>query len=135
MKGNRMRIDNYNKHNNDVINSDDNSMEEIMIGLEVNDGAIEYGIVQSIKEYSDGFEIIYYAVTDKGYEINTSIILEFFRLMRIKDYMEKNPNYLGIAYPDGSDYSKRVFGPKGKYKAHSINGSMIIHPSRLSEMD
>jgi hypothetical protein len=130
-----MVINNYNTHNNTIINSDDNSMEKIMIGLEVNDGAVEYGIVEFIKEYSDGYEIIYYAVTNKGYEINTSIILEFFRLMRVKEHMANNPNYLGIAYPDGYEYSKRVFGPKGKYKAHSINGSMIIHPSRLSEME
>ena len=130
-----MILDNDNTHNNNVVNLEDNSLENLMIGIEVNDGLIEYGIVKFIKEYSDGYEVIYYAVTDKGYEINTTIILEFFRLMRIKQEMKNNPNYLGIGYPDGTDYSKRVFGPKGKYKAHSINGSMIIHPSRLSELE
>lgn len=130
-----MILDNNNSADNNVVNSEDNSLEKLMIGIEVNDGLIQYGIVKFIKEYSDGYEVIYYAVTDKGYEINTSIILEFFRLMRVKKQMDENPNYSGIAYPDGTNYSKRVFGPKGKYKAHSINGSMIIHPSRLSELE
>ena len=130
-----MILSNDNNHNNNVVNSEDNSLEKLMIGIEVNDGLIEYGIVKFIKEYSDGYEVIYYAVTDKGYEINTAIILEFFRLMRIKQQMKDNPNYLGIGYPDGTEYSTRIFGPKSKYKAHSINGSMIIHPSNLSELE
>lgn len=130
-----MILDNNNSADNNVVNLEDNSLEKLMIGIEVNDGLIEYGIVKFIKEYSDGYEVIYYAVTDKGYEINTSIILEFFRLMRVKKQMDENPNYSGIVYPDGTNYSKRVFGPKCKYKAHSINGLMIIHPSRLSELE
>ena len=36
-----------------------------------------------------------------------------------------------IVYPDGSDYSKRVFGPKRKQKVSVVNSHLQIHPSHL----
>lgn len=102
-----------------------------VIGLAIDFGKISYGVVIYIKEEITVKETRYYAITDKDYAIDYAVIEQLFIMMNDRQKMIDNPNYLGTVYPDGSEYSKRVFGPKKKQIAKLINNSVQIHPSQF----
>jgi hypothetical protein len=104
---------------------------DTLIGLEVADGRNDYGKVVRIRISHSTNETIYYAVTDRNVEIDAGILFELIRIHRDAEKRKTNPNYLGIAYPDGSDYCKRVMGPQRKRRAYVIGSSQQIHPSQL----
>jgi len=102
-----------------------------VIGLAIDFGKVSYGVVIYIKEEITSKEVRYYAITDKDYAIDYAVIEQLFIMMTDKQKMIDNPNYLGTVYPDGSEYSKRVYGPKKKQIAKLINSSIQIHPSQF----
>lgn len=114
----------------EYIDEDDFINTEV-IGLAIDFGKVSYGVVVYIKEEITTQEIRYYAITDKDYAIDYAVIEQLFIMMNDRQKMLDNPNYLGTVYPDGSEYSKRVFGPRKKQIAKLIGSSIQIHPSQL----
>lgn len=112
-------------------NDKPNDEYDSLIGLEVADGNKDYGKVVRIRIIQTTSQTIYYAVTDRNAEIEASILLELIRIHRDAEKRKANPNYLGIAYPDGTDYCKRVMGPQRKRRANIIGSAQQIHPSQL----
>lgn len=99
--------------------------ENKLINLEIVDNNINYGSVVKFKYYHTVHETIMCVITDKDYEFDAAQLLSIMRQIELQEQGIK------IVYPDGSDYSKRVFGPKRKRRAKVINSSSHIHPSQL----
>lgn len=114
-----------------VYDNEQDFMEAEVIGLAIDFGKVSYGVVIYIKEEITNSEIRYYAVTDKDYAVDYAVIEQLFIMLDDNQKKIDNPNYSGIVYPDGTDYSKRVFGPKKKQQAKLINSSQQIHPSQF----
>ena len=99
--------------------------ENKLINLEIVDNNINYGNVVSFKYYHTTYETIMCAITDKDYEFDVAQLLSIMRQIELQE------QGIEIVYPDGSDYSKRVFGPKRKQKVSVVNSHLQIHPSHL----
>lgn len=99
--------------------------ENKLINLEIVDNNINYGSVVKFKYYHNTYETIMCVITDKDYEFDAAELLSIMRQIELQE------QGIEIVYPDGSDYSKRVFGPKRKQRAKVINSSSHIHPSHL----
>lgn len=122
--------------NNSIADDNDKPNDEYdaLVGLEVADGNKDYGTVVRIRIVQTNSQTTYYAVTNRNAEIEAGILLELIRIHRDMEKQKANPNYLGIAYPDGSDYSKRVMGPQRKRQAKVVGAASQIHSTRLEEM-
>ena len=106
-------------------NNNDDAIRTKLLGLEIEDCSINYGIVSNFKYEFTGYETIMIAFTDKGNEIDCHQLLRFIYLIEMKK------NGKQIVYPDGTDYSNRVFGPQRKRNAKVLNNSSYISPHNL----
>jgi hypothetical protein len=116
-------MSNFNVDNN--LDNNDDAIRAKLLGLEIENGSINYGIVSNFKYEFTGYETIMIALTDKGNEIDCHQLLRFMYLIDMKN------NGKQIVYPDGTDYSNRVFGPQRKRNAKVLNNSSYISPNNL----
>jgi hypothetical protein len=106
-------------------NLDDNHIRTRLLGLEIENGHLNYGTIVKFKYEFNNHDTRMFAVTDKDNEIDVDQLLQLLFLIDCKK------NGVQVVYPDGSDYSKRVFGPKRKHNAKAIVGSSYINPAHL----
>jgi len=106
-------------------NYDDIHIRTKLLGLEVENGYLNYGTIVNFKYEYTNHDTRMFAVTDKDNEIDVDQLLQLLWLIECKR------NKVEVVYPDGTDYSKRVFGPKRKNSAKAIVGSSYINPANL----
>ena len=70
-------------------NNNDDAIRAKLLGLEIENGSINYGIVSNFKYEFTGYETIMIALTDKGNEIDCHQLLRFMYLIDMKNEGER----------------------------------------------
>lgn len=112
---------------------------ERLIGIEISDDDNDYGIVVRIDSIQDNGCEWFQVYTNLGHTFNAGIILEAMSMANLFSEVESNADrddnvtVLPVGYPDGSRYSKSVFGPRKKHIANAI-ASECVNTMNLAQV-
>ena len=112
---------------------------EQLVGLELMDNDVDYGTIYRIDTIIHNGETYYKAITTLGKTFSTNLILHALRDIRLNQNVIDNENrddnveVLPVGYPDGTAYSKAVFGPKRKRKPTPIMSEAINNNATVGD--
>ena len=114
----------------------DQIVEQLM-GIEISDNDMDYGYVCSINTVITNGETYYKVVTNLGKTFNANAIIHALHEARLyenaieSENSDDNVEVLPIGYPDGTAYSKAVFGPKRKRNPTPIMSQAINNNAKF----
>lgn len=95
-----------------------------LIGIEISDDDNDFGIVVRVDSMLDNGCEWYQVYTNLGHTFNAGIILHALSMANLVEQAvsndDDNVTVLPVGYPDGSRYSKSVFGPRKKHIANAV---------------
>lgn len=100
-----------------------------LIGIDISDDDNEYGIVVRVDAMLDNGCEWYQVYTNLGHTFNAGIILHALSMANLVEQSVSNDDdtvtVLPVGYPDGSRYSKSVFGPRKKHIANAVASDCV----------
>lgn len=104
---------------------------EQLMGIEISDNDIDYGYICKVVTVITNNETYYKVITNLGKTFSANSILHALREVRLNENIDDDVNFLPVGYPDGTAYSKAVFGPKRKRNPTPIMSQAINNNAKF----
>lgn len=122
-----------------TINSKYDLIVEQLMGVEISDNDIDYGYICEVVSVITNHETYYKVITNLGKTFSANTIIHALRNARMYQNVIDNENrddnveVLPVGYPDGTAYSKAVFGPKRKRNPTPIISQAINNNAKVGD--
>ena len=96
-----------------------------IVGVSVRDKNTDYGKVVEVRKVEIDNTSVILAISSCGKAMRMTTLIKLLESQNLFVQVDSDDNYIVIAYPDGSDYSKRTFGSKAKRRTNLYPGGFI----------